>query len=171
MTIATTDFRASRFATPLGPMIAVIDDGGALCRLAFEGAGEAGRRVLDGLDVIWSADCADHVASQIGEYFSGRRAAFDLSLKPRGTPFQRQVWDELRRIPRGATLGYGALAERLGMPGAARAVGGANARNPIALIVPCHRVIGSTGQLTGYAGGLGLKRQLLQFEAGMAQSG
>ena len=168
MTIAAMDFRARSFATPLGTMIAVIDRGDALCRLDFEGPNEAGRRVLDGLKVTWVADCAMAVIRQIDEYFSGRRAAFDLPLNPRGTPFQQRVWAELKRIPFGATCSYGALAARLGMPGAARAVGGANARNPIAVIVPCHRVIGSTGKLTGYAGGLSLKKQLLQFEANMS---
>lgn len=165
MTTTTELHRAGRFATPLGDMIAVIDNGNFLCRLAFEGAGVAGRRILEGLEVRWNDACAAAVARQIGEYFNGQRLVFDLPLNPRGTPFQQRVWGELRRIPAGTAISYGALAQRLGMPGAARAVGGANAANPLALIVPCHRVIGATGKLTGYAGGLPLKQRLLEFEA------
>lgn len=103
-------------------------------------------------------------ARQLAEYFAGERTAFDLPLAPSGTPFQLRVWDELTRIPYGETIGYGELAARIGRPGAARAVGGANARNPIAIVVPCHRVVGGDGSLTGYAGGLGRKRALLALE-------
>jgi methylated-DNA-[protein]-cysteine S-methyltransferase len=105
-------------------------------------------------------------ARQLDEYFAGERTAFDFPLRLDGGPFRRRVWEELRRIPYGATATYGELARRLGVPGAARAVGAANARNPIAIVVPCHRVIGSGGALTGYAGGLERKRALLSLEAG-----
>jgi methylated-DNA-[protein]-cysteine S-methyltransferase len=105
-------------------------------------------------------------ARQLEEWFAGERTAFELPLRLAGAPFQRRVWAELRRIPYGATVTYGELARRLGVPGAARAVGAANARNPIAIVVPCHRVIGSGGALTGYAGGLERKRALLELEAG-----
>jgi methylated-DNA-[protein]-cysteine S-methyltransferase len=101
---------------------------------------------------------------QLTEYFAGERRAFDLPLRPAGTPFQRAVWDALRDIPYGETAGYGELARRLGRPGAARAVGRANGRNPIAVVVPCHRVIGAAGALTGYGGGLERKRYLLELE-------
>jgi methylated-DNA-[protein]-cysteine S-methyltransferase len=101
---------------------------------------------------------------QLAEYFAGQRHAFDLPLRPAGTPFQRAVWDALREIPYGETAGYGELARRLGRPGAARAVGLANGRNPIAIVVPCHRVIGAAGALTGYGGGLERKRYLLELE-------
>lgn len=103
-------------------------------------------------------------ASQLSAYFAGDRTAFDLPLAPRGTGFQRLVWAALLAIPYGETTSYGDLARQLGSPGAARAVGLANGRNPISIIVPCHRVVGSTGQLTGYGGGIERKRTLLAHE-------
>jgi methylated-DNA-[protein]-cysteine S-methyltransferase len=102
--------------------------------------------------------------TQLAEYFAGERTEFDLSLAPLGTPFQQRVWQELHRITHGQTTSYGQLAERIGAPTAVRAVGMANARNPISIIVPCHRVIARDGQLTGYAGGLAAKRWLLDHE-------
>ncbi|OHV39284.1 methylated-DNA--[protein]-cysteine S-methyltransferase [Pseudofrankia sp. EUN1h] len=105
------------------------------------------------------------VVAQLRAYFDGELTAFDLPLAPRGTEFQRAVWAGLREIPYGRTISYGELADRVGRPGAARAVGLANGRNPIGIIVPCHRVVGSTGDLTGYGGGLDRKRHLLAFEA------
>ena len=107
-------------------------------------------------------------ARQLREYFDGGRRAFDLPLAPRGTPFQQTVWRALTRIPYGRTLAYGELARRIGRPGAARAVGMANHRNPLSIIVPCHRVIGADGDLTGYGGGLDRKRWLLALEHGTA---
>ncbi|WEK44399.1 MAG: methylated-DNA--[protein]-cysteine S-methyltransferase [Candidatus Sphingomonas colombiensis] len=101
---------------------------------------------------------------QLGEYFAGRRRAFDLPLRFRGTEFQRAVWAELLAIPFGATSSYGAIAHALGRPGAARAVGAANGRNPISIVAPCHRVIGASGALTGFAGGLPAKEALLALE-------
>ncbi|HEY5047592.1 MAG TPA: methylated-DNA--[protein]-cysteine S-methyltransferase [Rhizomicrobium sp.] len=109
------------------------------------------------------------VSTQIEEYCAGSRQKFDLALAPQGTPFQHEVWDALLKIPFGTTTSYGALATALGRSGAARAVGLANGSNPIGLIVPCHRVIGSDGSLTGYGGGLPLKRALLQHEADVAR--
>ncbi|WP_321792861.1 methylated-DNA--[protein]-cysteine S-methyltransferase [Caballeronia sp. J97] len=104
---------------------------------------------------------------QIGEYFAGARRDFSIALQLHGTPFQRQVWDVLRQIPFGDAWTYGDLARRLGLPaGASRAVGGANGRNPVSIIVPCHRVIGGDGDLTGYAGGVERKRHLLTLEGG-----
>jgi methylated-DNA-[protein]-cysteine S-methyltransferase len=105
------------------------------------------------------------VIAQLRAYFDGTLTTFDVPLAPRGTPFQRAVWDALREIPYGQTMSYGQLAVRLGRPTAARAVGLANGRNPISIIVPCHRVVGSTGDLTGYGGGLDRKRHLLALEA------
>jgi methylated-DNA-[protein]-cysteine S-methyltransferase len=102
--------------------------------------------------------------AQLSAYFAGERTTFDLPLAPVGTPFQQRVWGELRRIPYAETVSYGELANRLGSPGASRAVGLANGRNPIAIVVPCHRVIGADGTLTGYAGGLERKRALLDLE-------
>ena len=103
-------------------------------------------------------------AAQLEAYFAGNRTGFDVPIEPRGTPFQLRVWRALRDIPYGATVGYGELAGRVGNARAARAVGLANARNPIAVIVPCHRVVGADGSLTGYAGGLERKRRLLDLE-------
>ncbi len=104
------------------------------------------------------------VITQLEEYFAARRTEFDVPVTLAGSPFQRTVWAALREIPYGETTSYGRLAERLGRPTAARAVGLANGRNPIGIIVPCHRVVGSTGDLTGYGGGLERKRYLLEFE-------
>ncbi|WP_282038736.1 methylated-DNA--[protein]-cysteine S-methyltransferase [Halomonas alimentaria] len=103
---------------------------------------------------------------QLAEYFAGTRRDFDLPLAPQGTDFQRRVWAALAAIPYGETRNYAELAEQLGSKGGQRAVGAANGRNPLAIVVPCHRVIGSDGRMTGYAGGIGRKRWLLAFEAG-----
>lgn len=101
---------------------------------------------------------------QLGEYFAGSRQQFDLPIAPKGTVFQQSVWEELRKIPFGRTASYGQIAERIGNPKACRAVGLANAKNPLPIIVPCHRVIGKNGTLTGFGGGLELKQQLLDLE-------
>jgi methylated-DNA-[protein]-cysteine S-methyltransferase len=111
------------------------------------------------------------LARQLGEYFDGKRKAFDLPLAPEGTEFQKLVWAELARIPFGETISYAELAKRVGRQGAARAVGRANATNPIAIVVPCHRVIGADGSLTGYAYGVELKRGLIEFEKGYLRLG
>ena len=103
-------------------------------------------------------------AGQLAEYFAGRRRGFDLPLGPRGTEFQALVWRALLRIPFGETCSYGALARSIGRPAASRAVGAANGRNPISILVPCHRLIGGDGDLTGYGGGLAAKRWLLDHE-------
>lgn len=106
----------------------------------------------------------DEVARQLDQYFAGQREHFEVTLAPLGTPFQREVWQALQRIPYGTTCSYAELAQRIGRPRAVRAVGTANGANPIAIIVPCHRVIGSNGTLTGYAGGVERKQQLLELE-------
>jgi len=108
------------------------------------------------------------VADQLAQYFDGRRAEFDLPLALVGTPFQQRVWAALREIPFGEVISYRELAERIGQPTASRAVGLANGRNPISIIVPCHRVVGSSGGLTGYGGGLHRKRHLIDFERRVA---
>ncbi|MFF9199107.1 methylated-DNA--[protein]-cysteine S-methyltransferase [Streptomyces sp. NPDC014779] len=105
---------------------------------------------------------------QLDAYFAGELTEFDLPLHLVGTPFQLRVWEQLRRIPYGETRTYGELAEALGNPGASRAVGLANGKNPVSIVVPCHRVIGSGGSLTGYGGGLDRKQRLLAFESGAA---
>ena len=109
--------------------------------------------------------------SQLNEYFTGERREFDLALDLQGTEFQRLVWSELARIPFGETRSYGAIAGEVGRPAAARAVGAATGRNPAPVIVPCHRVLGAGGSLTGFAGGLDRKRALLSHEAEVAGGG
>lgn len=104
------------------------------------------------------------VIRQLHGYFSGELESFDLELSPQGTPFQQRVWKELLKIPYGETISYGELARRIGNPNASRAVGLANGSNPIPIIIPCHRVIGSNGKLTGYGGGLPIKERLLALE-------
>lgn len=123
----------------------------------------------------WRCDDAAFVEEkkQLDEYFAGKRRVFELRLKwVAGTEFQRRVWDELTRIPYGVTISYGELSRRIGNPSAVRAVGAANGSNPLSIVVPCHRVIGANGTLTGYGGGLMAKRWLLQHEervAGIAE--
>jgi methylated-DNA-[protein]-cysteine S-methyltransferase len=158
--------------SPLGPIVLGADTSGRLTELRIGGVGDVGG-VPEGLEPVDADEhlpssaarrVLDTAAMQLDEYFEGRRRSFAVALAMQGSPFQRQVWDRLRTIPYGTTVSYGHLAVELGRAGAARAVGHANARNPIPIIVPCHRVIGSTGQLTGYGGGLDAKRMLLDLE-------
>lgn len=113
----------------------------------------------------------DRVKRQLDQFFAGKRDAFDLPLAPQGTEFQRTVWDELLRIPYGETISYGELAKRIGRPKASRAVGAANGQNPISIVIPCHRVIGADGSLTGFGGGLPKKRKLLKIEGARQPTG
>jgi len=115
----------------------------------------------------WKENAAPfrNAVRQLKEYFAGKRKIFDLTLIPQGTDFQRAVWQELRSIPYGETISYKELAERIGKPKAVRAVGAANGANPIPIIIPCHRVIGNNGSLTGFGGGLPLKKRLLELES------
>jgi methylated-DNA-[protein]-cysteine S-methyltransferase len=119
----------------------------------------------------WQAGPAPFRAAttQLAEYFAGRRRRFDLALAPHGTEFQRQVWRALTEIPYGKTIAYGELARRIGNPSASRAVGLANGANPLPIVVPCHRVIGADGSLTGFGGGLPIKRKLLALEGAAAE--
>jgi methylated-DNA-[protein]-cysteine S-methyltransferase len=142
------------FTSPLGP-IRLVADGTALRELTF---GEAG--ASDDSPVL-AAACA-----QLGEYFAGTLTEFDLPLALEGTTWERRVWEALLEIPYGTTLSYGELAARIGAPSAARAVGAANGRNPISIVVPCHRVIGASGALTGYGWGVERKSALLDLERG-----
>lgn len=145
----------SRIPSPLGELLLTAEEG-ALTGVWFEGQHEpCGRR--DDAALV-------EARRQLEAWFEGRLRSFDLPLAPRGTPFQKRVWEEIRRIPFGATRSYGELARLLGRPSAARAVGGATGRNPLSIVVPCHRVIGSQGTLVGYGGGLERKRFLLQLE-------
>ncbi|MER5429392.1 methylated-DNA--[protein]-cysteine S-methyltransferase [Streptomyces sp. NPDC002588] len=152
--------------SPYGPLTLVADDG-VLCGLYMT---EQRHRPPQG-----TFGPRDDTPSGFGEaqeqlkaYFAGELKEFTLRLELTGTPFQQSVWDRLRQIPYGETRSYGELAEALGNPGASRAVGLANGRNPIGIIVPCHRVVGANGGLTGYGGGLDRKQRLLAFENGTA---
>ncbi|MFJ4682365.1 methylated-DNA--[protein]-cysteine S-methyltransferase [Streptomyces sp. NPDC091377] len=152
--------------SPYDPLTLVADDG-VLCGLYMPGhrhrpAEESFGPRVDPLPVFAEA------VEQLEAYFTGDLTDFDVPVRLGGTPFQRTVWDQLRRIPFGETRSYGELADALGNPKASRAVGLANGKNPVSIIVPCHRVIGSGGSLTGYGGGLDRKRRLLDFERGTA---
>ena len=169
--------------TPLGPVEACATDEG-ICRLAFADSeasgGVAGRGSVGGdgggvreRSVAGPRSAARRhlsaLRTQLREYFAGRRRAFDLPLVFAGTGFQERVWRELLRIPFGETISYEELARRAGSPGASRAAGQANGRNPIAIVVPCHRVVRATGEPGGYAGGPDRKLRLLDLEAGGVQ--
>ena len=153
-------------ASPVGPLT-LIAAGPALAGVYLDAqrplpaavarAAQAGRRGPDAAPLAAAA-------SQLAEYFAGQRTAFDLPLAIAGTEFQRRVWAALREIPYGRTVSYGELARGIGRASASRAVGLANGRNPLSIVLPCHRVIGSDGSLTGYGGGLGRKRFLLDLE-------
>lgn len=133
-------------------------DGHALTEIFFRGGPGAGEPAPD--DPV-----LQQAMAELREYFRGEREEFTVPLAPKGTPFQQRVWAELVKIPYGTTISYGELARRIGQPTASRAVGLANGQNPLSIIVPCHRVIGSTGKLTGYGGGIENKKLLLQLES------
>ncbi len=145
--------------SPVGELLLVAsDDGLAAVHYADD------RHAPEELGERGTTPVLDAARSQLGEYFTNARTEFDLPLAPRGEPFQLKVWELLRQIPYGATRSYGELARILGDVNYSQAVGAANGRNPISVIVPCHRVIGADGSLTGYAGGLERKRYLLALE-------
>ena len=150
-------------AAPFGDLLLRCADGVRLTRLELPPAQPpAGAVRDDDLPVLAAA------RTQLVEYFAGTRTTFDLPLAPTGTDFQQRVWAALRQIPYGATRSYGQIAIAIDAPGAARAVGSANHDNPLAIVVPCHRVVGANGSLVGFAGGLAQKRVLLDLEAGVA---
>ena len=146
--------------SPLGPLLLVADASG-FRQINFM---HNGRNAPVSLDWREDASAFAEPIRQLRAYFVGELQDFDLKLTPRGTPFQQKVWAELCKIPYGATISYGNLAKRIGNPNASRAVGLANGSNPIPIIIPCHRVIGSNGKLTGYGGGLPIKEKLLALE-------
>lgn len=148
---------ALAFDTPVGP-IRLVEEDGALVALHLNDAGH------DGGDPDPPSPLLAQARAQLEEYFAGSRRTFDLPLAPRGTAFQRAVWRALSTIPFGVTTTYGEIAATVGKPSASRAVGAANGQNPIAIVVPCHRVIGANGTLTGYGGGLPIKEWLLRHE-------
>jgi methylated-DNA-[protein]-cysteine S-methyltransferase len=150
--------------SPVGPLM-LAGTADALAVISFEN----GRRVPRQPD--WERREAPfrETLAQLRAYFKGRLREFDLPLAPEGTAFEQKVWKALLKIPYGRTIAYGELARRIGKPGAARAVGLANGRNPLPIVIPCHRVIGSNGKLTGYGGGLDTKRWLLTLEGALAE--
>ncbi|HET9214017.1 MAG TPA: methylated-DNA--[protein]-cysteine S-methyltransferase [Gaiellaceae bacterium] len=156
--------------SPVGPLLLATSERG-LCRISFDPEPERELEALArafGLRVLRSPRGVDGVRRELDEYFAGRRREFDLAVDLTPLPaFQRQVLEELVLVPYGGVDTYGGLARRLGRPRAARAVGGALNRNPVPIVVPCHRIVGSTGSLVGYAGGLERKRTLLGLEGAM----
>ncbi|MEW2166879.1 methylated-DNA--[protein]-cysteine S-methyltransferase [Streptomyces sp. NPDC007084] len=150
--------------SPYGPLTLVADDG-VLCGLYMVDQRHRPQEETFGPqdDMLFG-----EVREQLDAYFAGELKDFTVELRLTGTPFQLRVWEQLRRIPYGETRSYGELAEALGGLGASRAVGLANGRNPVGIIVPCHRVVGANGSLTGYGGGLDRKQRLLDFESGAA---
>lgn len=150
--------------SPIGPLTLVTEDG-KLTGLYMDVAGhEPGEAVLGERISVDDAPVLSAAATQLAAYFAGDLTSFDLPLNLEGTGFQRAVWAGLRDIPYGETISYGELAKRIGQPSASRAVGLANGRNPVSIVVPCHRVVGSDGSLTGYGGGLPRKQYLLALE-------
>jgi len=151
----------SYFESAIGDLL-LAGDGEVLNVLGFPG-GKGKRRHQDG----WKKDDSvfKEVGKQLSAYFAGELKKFDLKLAPQGTGFQRQVWKALQDIPHGETASYGEIASKIGRPLASRAVGAANGRNPIPVIIPCHRIIGSTGKLVGFGGGLETKTFLLNLES------
>jgi methylated-DNA-[protein]-cysteine S-methyltransferase len=151
------------FQSPHGRMLLVADDRG-LAHVSF-----AGQKYAPRVDKGWTRDGAHapiaKAKRELAEYFAGRRKRFSVKLSPQGTPFQRKVWKAIAQVAFGKTIAYAELARRAGCPGSTRAAGAATGRNPLGIIVPCHRIVGSNGSLTGYAGGLAKKRALLALEA------
>ena len=161
----------ARVTSPLGKLLLVGTEQGtsvALCGLYFEDARHADHAI--GAGAVEERRAFADVLEQLDAYFAGNRRAFALKLAPRGTDFQRRVWQALADIPYGETTTYAAIARTIGQPKAVRAVGAANGKNPISIVVPCHRVIGQDGTLTGYAGGLASKQRLLELEARYTQA-
>lgn len=143
--------------TPIGTLTVVVNGDGALTHVLFDGQSPPAVAEHDVLR------CA-HAIGQLREYFAGERTGFDLPLAPAGSEFQRRVWEQLCTLGYGAVTDYRTLGAQIGRPSAARAVGRANATNPIPIVIPCHRVIGANGSLTGYAGGIEAKQRLLDLE-------
>jgi len=151
----------SYMGSPVGDLL-LAGDGDCLTQLRFTSGPKAGA-VENG----WREDRGPftEVVQQLAAYFAGELTEFDLPLAPRGTAFQMEVWQQLRQIPYGVTISYGELARRINNPAASRAVGLANGANPIGIVIPCHRVIGANGKLTGFGGGMDAKRFLLEWES------
>ena len=157
--------RYARLKTPLGTLIAIAA-GGVVTALHFDGGRHAPAIAPEWREDPYASPLRE-CAEQLADYFAGKRQCFDLPVAPRGTPFQQRVWREIAKVPYGATITYAELAVRAGAPGSARAAGAATGRNPLAIVVPCHRIVGSSGALTGYAGGLPRKERLLALEGAL----
>jgi methylated-DNA-[protein]-cysteine S-methyltransferase len=151
--------------SPIGDLLLAGDEDA----LRLVGFPEGSMRREPDADWIYAEKPFVDAAEQLGDYFAGKRHSFDLNLRPDGTDFQLRVLEELQRIPYGSTVSYGEIAERIGKPKAVRAVGAANGRNPIPIIIPCHRVIGSNGKMTGFGGGIPTKKALLRLELESSQ--
>lgn len=149
--------------SPLGPLRVAVDEGGVLRELTFARGDQSGDGAAGSAPGADEDACAT-VIRQLREYFAGVRSSFDLTVDPGGDGFRRRVWDAIREVPYGETVSYGELARLAGAPGAARAAGAACGANPIAVVIPCHRVVGAGGSLTGYGGGIENKRWLLAHE-------
>ena len=149
-------------STPIGDLV-LISDGGSLSAISFVDG-----RTAPTLDATYVRDDAafDDASTQLQQYFAGQRTAFDLPLAPHGTAFQQRVWDAIQKIQYGTTITYGQIAAKLREPRSVRAVGAANGRNPLPIVIPCHRVVGADGSLRGYGGGLHRKQWLLAHEGG-----
>lgn len=160
--------KISYLDSPIGVLTLVASDVG-LTRVMFEGDTLEDHGLPADLPEDDSDPTLAAAAAQLGEYFAGDRQEFEIDLDPQGTEFQRDAWYALAKVPYGETRSYGQQAEFIGRPGAFRAVGAANGRNPIPIILPCHRIVGANGDLTGFAGGLDTKRRLLNHE--QAQQG
>jgi methylated-DNA-[protein]-cysteine S-methyltransferase len=150
--------------SPVGRLLLAVDGVGAVVRVAFLAATGQEQAVGDLGEAAPSLERTGDVRRQLAEYFAGRRRSFALRLAPVGTPFQRRIWDELRRIPYGHVSSYADLALQLGLRNGERAVGQASAANPLPILIPCHRLVGSHGELTGFGGGLEAKAFLLKLE-------
>jgi len=162
-TSPSTTTRYTRLNTPVGRWLLTGDERG-LTQLHRE---TPGRVAVPNEDAVEDASFFTDAIKQLQAYFAGDLQQFSLKVNPQGTPFQQTVWSALQRIPLGETISYGELAKRIGNPNACRAVGRANGANPIPIIIPCHRVIGSAGGLVGFTAGLDLKARLLNHEAGL----
>jgi methylated-DNA-[protein]-cysteine S-methyltransferase len=160
--------RYDEIETPIGPLLAVADDEG-LRQILFPDR----RGRVHAPQSGWIRDSRPfrELREQLAEYFAGRRRTFALKLAPEGTAFQKSTWRALAAIPYGETVSYAELARRIGRPAASRAVGAANGANPLPIVVPCHRVIGKDGSLTGFGGGLPIKRRLLELEGAACVAG
>ncbi len=165
-----TIYQRKTISSPIGPITLIANDSALVCLTWGQDLAEISEDLRSATETK-DNPILSRAQVQLKEYFSGKRFSFDIPLEPKGTEFQKQVWQQLLQIPYGQHISYGEQAKRVGRPKAARAVGGANGKNPIGIIIPCHRVIGVSGHLTGFAGGLNIKTQLLALEGNQLSNG